>query len=160
MDEGEKLGSVLRGGGVAESEGVGDTACELFGIVAIGPRVGEAGLLEEPGVLAEAVFERVEVLEESIDGVVPASGRLGLADGHDFLRCYERAIRGIEVLVSEDEDGLALPVAAAGDTKEVEPADTGFTPSALEDGLCGDELGRDVGGPACCLIDFAHEGAL
>lgn len=85
FDECDHLCEVYGRGGISASEGVADASCEFFGIVSIGPGVGIARLLEETGVLSEAFFERVEVFEESVDGVVPSSGCFGFADGDDAL---------------------------------------------------------------------------
>lgn len=159
-DEGDETEGVLRGRGIAVAATVGDAAGELLGVVAIGPGVGETGLLKKAGVFGKAVFERVEVLEETIDGVVPLSLVLDLADGDHALGRGEGAVGGVEILVSEDEDGLAGPIASLGDTEDVEASHAGLAPAAFEDGLGGDELGGNVDGEEGGGVDLARKGAL
>lgn len=101
---------------------VADAACELLCVLAIWPCVGIARFLEESGVLSEAIGQGVEVFEESIDSVVPSAWGFALRDGDDALRRKECAVWRGEILVGEDEDGFAGPVASLGDTEEIEVA--------------------------------------
>ena len=107
--------------------------------------------------LGKTVGERVKILEEAVDGVVPLLPAFDLADGHDTLGGVEGAIRGAEILVGEHEDGLARPAAALGDAEEVVLAHLRLAPARLEDSLCSDKLGSDVGGQDGCRIDSACE---
>ena len=103
--------------------------------MAVWPCVGKARLLKESGMFLQAVSKRVEVLKESIDGVIPAVTSLALAYGHDTLWSREGATWCIEVFVGEDENGLARPVTALGNAKEIVFAHTGFSPSHSQEWL-------------------------
>ena len=146
--------------GVFAAHVIADAAGELEGIVPMGPCVGKAGLLQQAGMLTQAGLERIEIFKEPVDGVIPPTGCFTFNDRHHPLGRGERAIGRIEILVREHQHRFSIPVAATCDTEEVVSADAGLTPTRLEDGLCRNKVGSDVGSTEGCLIDGTGEGNL
>ena len=146
--------------GILAARIIADAAGELEGIVSVGPCVGKAGLLQQAGMLMQAGFERVEIFKEPVDGVIPPSGCFTFNDRHHPLGRGERAIGRIEILVREHQHRFSIPVAAACDAEEVVSADAGLAPTRLEDGLCRNKVGGDVGSTEGCRIDGTGEGNL
>ena len=145
--------------GVFAAHVIADAASELEGIVSVGPCVGKAWLLQQAGILTQAGFERVEIFKEPVDGVIPSTGCCTFNRHHPLGRS-ERAIGCIEILVREHQHRFPIPVAAACDAEEVVSANAGLAPTRLEDGLCRNKVGGDVGSTKGCRIDGTGEGNL
>ena len=160
FDECGDLCEIAGRSGILAAHVIADAAGELEGIVSVGPYIGEAGLLQQAGMLAKAGFERVEIFKEPIDGVIPPSGCFTLDYRNDTLWRSERAFGRIEILVREHQHCFSVPVGAPGNAKKVELSHPGLSPSAFEDGLSGDELGGNVGCFLCGRIDGAGESDL
>jgi len=73
-------------------------------------------------VLCKTISEGVEILEESVDCVVPSPRGFAFCDGYNAFGWKEGAVWRREILVSEDEDGFPSPVASLGDAEEIEVA--------------------------------------
>ena len=71
----------------------------------------------------EALLERVEVFEESVDGVVPSVGCFCFCDGYDAFGWCECSVWCWEVFVCEYEYGFSCPFGSFCDTEDVEASD-------------------------------------